>query len=273
VRVVDVTIKPGQTYEYRLQVRMANPNYGRKVGPGREDVRSPTYAQDKELKSETWFTVPQKVVVPPELLYYAVDQKALDGRDYVARRGPNYRFEPDKDRTVLQIQKWLEKVSTGNSQLVGDWAVAERVPVYRGEYVPRQVRVEIPVWRFTRESFVIASDKEARRYGPGIDVSFGYDRPDGAETAVVDFEGGNHTYDKVVGRTADDKPISHKVDDVSGTEVLLLSPDGKLMAHDSAPDVKDKERKDILKKYKDKISAVKNGKARGTGSNPFGGGT
>jgi hypothetical protein len=272
VRVVDVTIKPGQTYEYRLQVRMANPNYQRK------DVRSPTYAQGEELKSESWFTVPEKVVAPPELLYYAVDQRELEGRNYDLRKGPNYRVTtPDKDRTFLQIHKWLEVVRTGELPLlVGDWAVAERVPVYRGEYVPRQVRAEVPVWRYTRESFVIAGDpdpRQTRRLGPGIDVNFGHDRPDGVEAAVVDFEGGSQSHERVLGRTADDKPITRKVVDDSATEVLLLSPDGKLLAHDSAHDVNDKDRKGKLDRYRKRVSEVKNGKARGTGSNPFGGGT
>jgi hypothetical protein len=253
---------------------MANPNYQRK------DVRSPTYAQGEELKSdkpESWFTVPEKVVVPPELLCYAVDQKELEGaRSYEARKGPNSRAGADKDRTFLQIHKWLEAVRTGGLPLlVGEWAVAERVPVYRGEYVPRQVRAEVPVWRYTRESFVIASDpdpRQARRLGPGIDVNFGHDRPDGVDTAVVDFEGGSQTYDKALGRTADDKPISRKVDDASATEVLLLTPDGKLLAHDSAHDANDKDRKDRLKKYHERVSEVKHGKARGNGANPFGGG-
>jgi hypothetical protein len=238
-------------------------------------VRSPTYARDKELpsdKPEGWFTVPE-VVVPPELLYYAVDQKALESN----YKGPNARVTLDKDRTALQIHKWLEVTNPEKQPvLVGEWVVAERVPVYRGEYVPRQVRAEVPVWRYTRESFVIAGDpdpRQTRRLGPGVDVNFGYERGDGAEAAVVDFEGGSQSYERALGRTADDKPITRKVDDASATEVLLLSPDGQLLAHDSAHDVKDGNREEILKKYKDRVSEVKHGKAPGKGANPFGGGT
>jgi hypothetical protein len=46
LRVIDVTVQPGKVYQYRLRVRMANPNYGRK------DVAAPELARDRELCSE-----------------------------------------------------------------------------------------------------------------------------------------------------------------------------------------------------------------------------
>src|SRR5207244_2008491 len=44
VRVVDVDVHPGHTYEYRLKVRMANPNYKRR------DTASPAYGTKLELE-------------------------------------------------------------------------------------------------------------------------------------------------------------------------------------------------------------------------------
>src|SRR5262249_44762812 len=45
LRVVDLTVRPGEAYQYRLRVRMANPNLGRK------DVADPKLAADAELTS------------------------------------------------------------------------------------------------------------------------------------------------------------------------------------------------------------------------------
>jgi hypothetical protein len=63
IRVIDVTVKPGESYQYRIRVRMANPNYGRK------DVANPLDALDAELKPRDggkWFEVPGVVTVPEE---------------------------------------------------------------------------------------------------------------------------------------------------------------------------------------------------------------
>jgi hypothetical protein len=46
VRVIDVTVEPGKVYQYRLRVRMANPNFGRK------DVAAPELARDREIGPE-----------------------------------------------------------------------------------------------------------------------------------------------------------------------------------------------------------------------------
>ncbi len=54
IRVLDVTIKPGTIYEYRMRVRLANPNFGRK------DVANPKDAEKEELASERWYVVPGK---------------------------------------------------------------------------------------------------------------------------------------------------------------------------------------------------------------------
>src|SRR5262249_33800613 len=52
VRVIDVTVKPGESYQYRLRVRVANPNFKR------DDVAEPKFAEGKELPSTKWFEIP-----------------------------------------------------------------------------------------------------------------------------------------------------------------------------------------------------------------------
>src|SRR5262249_503824 len=147
-------------------VKMGNPNYGRKG-----DVASPGYAAEKELRSE-WFTIPQKVTVPPEVQFYAVDQKEYDATDSSlqpqdkrqprARRpskGINANGVPRKNQTVLQIPRWIQTIPVGSEKFaVGDWAIAERVFVYRGEYAGTEAKVEVPFWKYSIEAFDFITD-------------------------------------------------------------------------------------------------------------------
>jgi hypothetical protein len=57
LRVIDVTVQPEKVYQYRLRVRMANPNHGRK------DV-APELARDPELSSAEREMPPLAVVEP-----------------------------------------------------------------------------------------------------------------------------------------------------------------------------------------------------------------
>jgi hypothetical protein len=61
IRVLDASVKPGESYQYRIRVRMANPNHGRR------DVSNPRDAQDTQLKPADggkWFEMPG-LAVPP----------------------------------------------------------------------------------------------------------------------------------------------------------------------------------------------------------------
>jgi hypothetical protein len=281
VRVIDPTVEPGKVYQYRLRVRMANPNFGRS-----KDVAARNYATEKELErtDEQWYVVKDKVSVPPEMHYYAVDQRELDGAN--SYKGIHREDYLTKDRTALQIHRWLEafsmKTDRNNLLPVGEWVVAERVIAYRGEYVGAAQRIEFPYWRTTQEQFVIASEPGATRKSPGVMVSFHPDRADGLDTLLVDFQGGTQDYERVVSRDEEGKEKKRKVRDAHGTEMLLLTPDGKLLAHEGAEDAKDKVRVQRLKEVKDRIKEVKEGGAGGVpgqpgqpgrpgGRNPFGG--
>lgn len=255
VRLIDVTVQPGRAYEYRLQLRMANPNYGRR------DVASPTYATEKELVSE-WSKNPIRVRVPLETRYYVVDQKELEAAENPRNRyeGPYARVPINKDRQiVLQIHRWLDTVpNMGRTPLlVGDWTVAERIPVYRGEYVGRNERVELPVWRYTREEHVIASDSTTGKFRPGIEVNFGL-KAGGAqpESILVDFQQGATAYDRVTRRT-EENVETKRVTDEYGAEALLLNPDGSLLLLEGGRDAADKEREETLRKVRKRIREVK----------------
>src|SRR5262249_52840401 len=100
VRVVDVRVEPGRTYEYRLKVRMANPNYKG------EDVAVPVDAVRPEL--ESGWSRPGRVQSPPDLVFSAVDERALDASGRY--RGPYWRDHFSRDKYVfLQAHRWLDK--------------------------------------------------------------------------------------------------------------------------------------------------------------------
>jgi hypothetical protein len=227
---------------------MTNPNYGKK-----ELVSNPKFAETPELPEADWYVIPDKVVVPPELVIYAVDQPVLD-------KVKDLPGVP-RDAAVMQIHKWIEMLS--GRQYVGEWSIAERIVTYRGEGIDRVHRVEVPVWEFAREMFVLQGvvDEKDRRTPKGVEVPFGnINRP----SVLVDFEGGKQSY-----AHKNERPF----DEISRTEVLVMSllvmsPDGKLMAHNSSSDAEDKVRKERLKSWRERLDEVrKQTKPSGTGSN------
>jgi hypothetical protein len=262
IRLVDVTVQPGKSYRYRIQVNMANPNYKR------DDVANPKYRDDPELPTNNqWFELPDTVVVPPEQYYYAVDQKEIDGKDY---KGINADARPRDNQVVLQIHRWLEDLRGRQYRPVGEWVVAERLLVGRGEYVGgRKPTLDVPVWEPKKEAFIIPKGKkEGAKETSGLEVSFSMG--DQNDTVLVDFSGGNVSHD--VTEIKGDKTVKTTVKDHQRTEVLLSTPDGKLLALDSPEDEANPERKKRLDDYHARIKEVKKEtKTPGTGG-PFGGG-
>jgi hypothetical protein len=257
-RVIDLTVEPGFTYRYQFQIKMGNPNKDRK------DVLSPNYAAKPYLLSD-WYEVKDDVIVPQETYFYSLDQKAIE-KDY---KGQNATYVPQKDRqAVFQMHKWLERMPLPNNpkaiEEIGEWVVAERVPVFRGEYLGRNQRVQVPVWKPTHDAFILMGDKAySSRYPapPGVPVNFS--QPDGSDLILVDFEGGEAKYEPAGGKGQITEPCE--------TETIVLAPDGRLLVHDSIADVKDAERKERLKAYRERIEEVKKG-GKTDAASPFSGG-
>ncbi len=261
-RVVDITIQPGKHYKYRLKVKMTNPNYQRK------DVASPEYKEKETLESKDWYELPQTVTVPPETFYYVVDElQGLGARDLAALRvlrnqsaqarllDPNRR--PDHHQVVFQFHRWVEQTRPDRREdaiPVGEWAVADRVIVSRGEYVGRTVNVDLPIWKFNQNAFILPVEDQSqrgrsnRRATTGIDVDFGQDPPEN-NLILVDFEGGRGL-----------QLPNSKIKDDCAVEVLMLSPDGKLLARNSVKDTADKERIDRRNEVLKRIQDVREGK-------------
>jgi hypothetical protein len=253
IRFLDFYVEPGKTYEYRVQVRMANPNYNRK------DVRE-DLAEKPELVSE-WVEVPQKLTIPEEIRYYAYDIKFAEPKNS-EYRGQN---APDKNQAALQIHKWLSVLSPKKdspSYPVGDWSICERELVYRGERIGQVHQVKVPIWMFDQAQFVLMTNPAERllRNKHKIDVSFS---PAGNNDAVlVDFTEPVVTYQRAAEAKEDgDAPASPKAEDKVPQEVLILSPEGRLLVHNSAVDKSDetpegKERKARVEAWHKKIQEM-----------------
>jgi hypothetical protein len=260
VRVVDVNIKPGKYYQYRLKVNMANPNYQR------SDVASPEYKVKETLESSDWYEMPQVVKAPPEQFYYAVDEAHGKSLAEINRTIPaesaQYKMwrasvpSPTGEQVAFQFHRWVETTQQSRKETeqipVGEWAVADRVFVARGEYMGRRVNVDLPIWKYTQNMFILptVSERINRKVGKpntGIDVEFGQDPPE-SNLILVDFEGG---------RVSSQTP---KVDDTCAIEVLMLAPDGKLLARNSVKDTTDDERIKRRDRALERIKDVREGK-------------
>ncbi len=251
IRFIDVTLEPGKAYRYRIKVRMANPNYS--PTPEERKDTYPQFAKEKELESEP-VEVPKTVVVPPDSLIYAVDQAVLDK---ARLRAPDYEKE-----AVVQIHRWVDEYRTdptknGVLRPVGDWVIASRLFVRRGEYVRnRDIKPKIPIKPLESLDFEL-DEKSPLEFGD--------------ETVLVDFEGGGlkpMTYDRI---TMDgEKQKKETISDRSAQELLMMTPEGKLITRVNTIDEQNPVRVQRLKDYQKHIQDIAE-KQKGGGGGPIGG--
>jgi len=127
IRIVDTDVSPGYTYQYRLKVRMLNPNYKQK------NVASKSMREMKDLVAREWAVVPP-VHVEPDAYWYVTSDKR------------------DNEKVTLQIHRWLDGVALDRSNEaskvpVGEWTILERTDVRRGEYIGGVYPAKVPIWR------------------------------------------------------------------------------------------------------------------------------
>src|SRR5262249_7223285 len=123
----------------------------------------------------------------------------------------------------------------------------------RGEYIGRVEDEKVAMWNPKQEAFVFAVPAEAKRRATarrqkGIPVDFG------TRYVLVDFQGG-----KQEEAAAKNAP---KIRYESPLEVLLLSPDGKLLVRNSREDTANSERQDRVLTWQHWIKDVEEGAKR-----------
>jgi hypothetical protein len=248
IRIFDTDIRPGVKYQYRMRVKMENPNLKKK-----ELVSRPSDADVEVLIGEPAETN-TTISVPPENYLY-VSEPSGD------KKGPQIK----EGQALLQVQRWVPQIQFDrNREPFGDWFVAE-VPVNRGTYVTGKQLVTIPLWSSERLGFVMrelppekyAKSKEPRR-GVPIDLS-------SRDLLVVDIEGGK--YSRFFA-----KPGTKPVDDEAAYEVLLLNEqDGTMQVRNSATDKEDTARKEREERWKKWVEEVEKNTKNAPAGTPMGG--
>lgn len=258
-RFIDVTVRPGFCYEYQVQVKMANPTYGRRdLALSEKDAEQPEILG--EFRTVTARTgdanTPLRVAVDGDTQFYAVDERP--DRLVMATVTPTDRLPVTNERTAIQIQRWLDQVPIRPDQPeslinVGEWLVVERTVAYRGDYIGGVRDEEVPWWDPKLEKFVFANQmvvgnkavSPARgRKGVRVDFNTG--------DVLIDFDGGKRTYNAAA-------PAAQRKVDESPVEVLVLTPDGKLVVRNSQDDTEDKVRKERLEAWKARLQQVRSG--------------
>ncbi|MBI1915637.1 MAG: hypothetical protein HYS12_13030 [Planctomycetes bacterium] len=242
VRFVDVTLEAGKIYKYRFKVKMMNPNYS-PVPSERKDTYQ-HFAKDKVLTSQGW-AYTGLVSVPPDQYVYALNlpEFGLKLNTEMRKQEPwrwNFYYPPGQDRNhaAVQIHRWVDsyspeptKASDQNVKAVGEWLVAARILVQRGEFVrDPEYKVPVPIkptdlLEHELDSITKATRSQDKTLMP---VDFG------DETLLVDFEGGQEGYTKTEG--SDETAKSVPVTDQCAVELLMMRPDGKMIARNSLTD-------------------------------------
>jgi hypothetical protein len=279
VRFVDITVKPGKIYQYMVKVRLRNPNYKKK----RHEVATSDLVKKKFLESAWVYTEP--VPVGPEIQFYAVDQKLIEPQqDFKRRLAGTETSETRGERVAVQIHRFLgsvqDKLGTKEGRGVGEWSIAERLLVPRGEFVGHKVEVEVPCWDPNQDDFDLINGRVVNRLTGqkegkvAIDFSTHLNEFKGSAALVVDFRGGKHDY--IVERLRNNTPCV----DEAATELLILGADGKLAVRNSRFEAdpqnpRQVERAARLEHLRERLQQLKHPQPRNlpTGGAGKGGGT
>jgi hypothetical protein len=257
LRFIDVNVEPGVTYQYRVRLRMLNPNYKKTA-----EVTNPAFAEPEVLKGP-WVEIGDKITIPAEQHMYAAD--LVKYREGIEKLYPKeierkrLKLELKDDQAVIEICKWLAEVrpDAGKREPVGAWIVAD-IPVGRGEYIGRKQYVRLPLWSSEAQAYVLreinttAKTTTAQQHPKGWLVDFSTPPLD----VLVDYEGGR------VLTTRGGKTVTEDV----GTELLILTGDGKLIVRKSLADESNGERKAIVNVWSKWLALVESRKAETTDS-------
>ena len=234
VRFFDPDVQPGKTYVYSIRVHLANPNYGKK-----NDVAFDALADQKELlwypgtgKSwpmDGWMVTPE-ITIPGDYHWYVTDTTP----DPKIRNGADFNVPVGRsDLAPVQVHRWVDRATHDNQEYtVGSWIIAERFWARRGDPIGRQgVWVEAPVWYRNKQAFEIGQNVQAARKKPApgsvLTTGLPVDLMTNPPALIVDFDGGKRDSVKVG---------KEFVSDTSAIDMLVLTPEGKLVLRNSRHD-------------------------------------
>jgi hypothetical protein len=229
VRIIDNDVEPGRRYQYRLKVRMQNPNW---VG-----------AKDEKGKFEKGEKL-DLVARPADALVEIIEGPFVEMKDTIAtpREDFLYTLDPPEPRgrpllrpgqALMQVQSWLPVVTVGKfKEPVGDWVVAD-VVARPGRYLGGEQLVSLPPWSSELNRYVLheAPAEKGPRKGPRFGVVI--DPTRGARRLVVAVRGGPQEWRSESGR---------RLAEETASEVLVLNVAGELRVHASHADRTDPAR-------------------------------
>jgi hypothetical protein len=246
VRFIDVDMEPG-IYQYRIKVRMANPNYGQPP----EVLQHSGLAGPKELHSD-WVETQPFLVPVNDFQFYITNQE----RGFVSKvRGVDTKMT---DKMVpFQVQRFVDKLEQGGKggtqeYFVADWVIAERLLVARGEPIGHKAEVEVAVWKhlnsmwevngfhFAKKTFDPA--KERLPQAKPLLVDFRPEPP----VLLLDFTGGKHKY----------KGVGKDFEDDSGIEALVLMPDMTMTLRKAREDANDETALEHYGEWKTRLEKL-----------------
>lgn len=277
IRFLDTDLLPGVSYQYRVAVKVRNPNFGKP-----KEVADENQAK-VEFITSPYFQCKQTLKVPAESYMYAgstkeYEKRVLDMIDDVKKANPDkdrngvapdrlrklFEFQETRDgkRAVVQMQRWVYSTTFGGEEeRIGAWVQAD-IPVAPGEYIGRRTLVEIPLWKAALGKYqltpptkdLVTSWPKGVTSPPGRPVDFR------TRHVLMDYEGGK-TAASIDGRS---------VSDDAATELLILRDDGKLEVRKELADAVVPERVVRDKNWKEWIAEVRK-QFDGTGGTAPGG--
>jgi hypothetical protein len=236
IRFVDASVEPGTTYQYRIQVRMANPNYQQPT----KLIAHSGLARIKELVSE-WMET-KAIAVPGDFQFYItnVADKGIVSKHKTAGKGVDTNYSPASigDRLVpFQVHRFVSALvdmsdkSRRTEYNIGDWLIAERLLVGRGEPIGRECEVDAVKWVESKSKWEFAAGVPIKgKIAARVPVAEFHVQP---QVLLLDFVGGHQFYKRPSPKG------SETVDDESTYETLLLMPDGTMEVRTSREDVND----------------------------------
>jgi hypothetical protein len=241
VRFVDADVAPGAEYQYRIAVRLANPNYKLST----KQVANAGWTKIKEYASD-WVETP-RISIPEEYHFYVINQTKGWVSRIQSKTDPNKNTTNDgtsptqafaAERVPFQLHKFVGNFKDSRDELtryVADWEVAERVLVGKGEVLGREVEIELITWNSNKGQFEYAGTSSVKgsktpktQAITGVPVDFRPAQP----IVLLDYSGGEVKYMPKSGARIEDRD--------SAIEALLLMPDGTMIVRSSRHDMDDR---------------------------------
>ena len=141
------------------------------------------------------------------------------------------------DTTTFQVHQWIATKldAEGNEHAIGDWVIAERIEVRKGEYIGLEVPLQALAWNKFTNSFEVPEAvpvfKAGKQIGkkPGIVVNLMPPMPEKGNVLenmppiLVDFHGGKYIE-------------WQQIEEETAVDALVMGADGSLMVFNSRDD-------------------------------------